>query len=136
MSVTGRSTEEVYVSPEAVERAIADMPPDDALGRLAETFGALGEPTRLRILYALSRAELCVCDLSAALGISESNCSHQLKYLKLLRLVRSRREGKHVFYALDDAHIHGLFLGGLEHVLELSGIPRGVNDPGEGRLHR
>src|SRR4029453_250365 len=69
---------------------------------LAETFRALGDPTRVRILDALSRAELCVCDIAAVLSISESAVSHQLRLLRSLRLVRSRRAGRMVFYALDD----------------------------------
>lgn len=108
----------VFVHEEAVAAALKGMPDQPSLERLAETFATLSDPTRLRILYCLSRAELCVCDLSGALGISESNCSHQLRRLKLLRLVRSRRDGKHIFYALDDAHIERLFADGLEHVRE------------------
>jgi DNA-binding transcriptional ArsR family regulator len=107
-----------YVQPQAVETATHGMPDETVLEELAETFATLSDPNRLRILYALSRSELCVCDLSAALGISESNCSHQLKRLKLLRLVRSRRAGKHIYYSLDDHHIDGLFACGLEHVQE------------------
>jgi DNA-binding transcriptional ArsR family regulator len=112
------TAERSYVAPRAVARALDKMPGDTVLERLADTFAALSDPTRLRILYALSRAELCVCDLSASLEISESNCSHQLSRLKLLRLVRSRRDGKHIFYSLDDEHIERLFADGLEHVRE------------------
>jgi ArsR family transcriptional regulator len=85
---------------------------------LAETFRALGDPTRVRILDALSRAELCVCDIAALLGISGSAISHQLRLLRSLRLVRSRRAGRMVFYALDDDHITRLFAQGMEHVEE------------------
>ena len=125
-----------YVAPESVARAVEGMPDDTALDELAETFASLSEPTRLRILYALSRAELCVCDLSRALGITESNCSHQLRRLKLLRLVRSRKDGKHVYYALDDAHIHSLFVDGLEHVLEQPRLPRRDGTQREDRSSR
>ena len=85
---------------------------------LAETFRALGDPTRVRILDALSRAELCVCDIAALLSISGSAVSHQLRLLRSLRLVRSRRAGRMVFYALDDDHITRLFAQGMEHVEE------------------
>jgi DNA-binding transcriptional ArsR family regulator len=85
---------------------------------LAETFRALGDPMRVRILDALSRAELCVCDLAQLVGLSESATSHQLRLLRSLRLVRTRRAGRMVFYALDDDHIRRLFAYGLEHVEE------------------
>lgn len=88
------------------------------LAVLAETFRALGDGTRLRILDALSRAELCVCDLAELVGLSASAVSHQLRVLRGLRLVRSRRTGRHVFYALDDQHVVDLFRQGLEHVGE------------------
>ncbi len=85
---------------------------------LAETFRALGDPMRVRILDALSRAELCVCDLARLVGLSESATSHQLRLLRSLRLVRTRRAGRMVYYALDDDHIRKLFAYGLEHVEE------------------
>jgi ArsR family transcriptional regulator, lead/cadmium/zinc/bismuth-responsive transcriptional repressor len=85
---------------------------------LAETFKALGDPTRVRILDALSKSELCVCDLASLLGLSESAASHQLRLLRSLRLVRTRRAGRMVFYALDDDHIVRLLAQGLEHVRE------------------
>jgi len=84
--------------------------------RLAQTFKALADPTRVRIISALSHSELCVCDLAAALGMSQSAISHQLRKLRRMRLVKNRREGKHVYYTLDDEHIHDLFHRGLEHV--------------------
>jgi ArsR family transcriptional regulator len=85
---------------------------------LAETFKVLGDTTRVRMLDALSRAELCVCDLAGLLGLSESAVSHQLRLLRGMRLVRPRRDGRLVYYALDDQHIVGLFAQGLEHVEE------------------
>lgn len=85
---------------------------------LAETFRALSDPTRVRILDALSHAELCVCDVATLLGLSQSAVSHQLRVLRGLRLVRSRRDGRMVFYALDDQHITSLFSEGLRHVEE------------------
>ncbi len=86
---------------------------------LADTFKLLGDPTRVRLLDALARRELCVCDLAALVGLSESAVSHQLRLLRSLRLVRARRTGRRVFYALDDQHIVSLFEQGLRHVEEL-----------------
>ncbi len=85
---------------------------------LADTFKVLGDTTRVRILDALSHDELCVHDLAARVGISESAVSHQLRLLRSTRLVRQRRDGRLVYYALDDQHIVGLFAQGLEHVQE------------------
>src|SRR5438128_11548504 len=91
---------------------------DATVTALAETFKVLGDTTRVRILDALSRAELCVHDLAQSVGISESAVSHQLRLLRGMRLVRTRRDGRLVYYAIDDQHIVGLFLQGLEHVQE------------------
>ena len=88
---------------------------------LAETFKVLGDMTRVRILDALSRSELCVCDIARLLGLTESAVSHQLRLLRGMRLVRARRAGRMVFYSLDDQHIVGLFRQGLDHVQEQSG---------------
>ena len=85
---------------------------------LAETFRVLGDSTRVRILDALSQSELCVCDIARLLGLSESAVSHQLRLLRGMRLVRPRRAGRMMFYALDDQHIVRLFEQGLEHVQE------------------
>lgn len=85
---------------------------------LAETFRVLGDVTRVRILDALATGELCVCDLASLLGLTESAVSHQLRLLRGLRLVRSRRDGRMVFYTLDDQHIVSLFAQALEHVAE------------------
>lgn len=91
---------------------------DVSAGDLADTFKLLGDATRVRMLDALSRSELCVCDLAGLLGLSESAVSHQLRLLRGVRLVRPRRDGRMVFYTLDDQHIVGLFAQGLEHVEE------------------
>jgi ArsR family transcriptional regulator len=99
----------------ALKRGLLGEP---SVTALAETFKLLGDTTRVRILDALSRAELCVCDLARLLGLSESAVSHQLRLLRSVRLVRPRRAGRMVFYALDDQHIIGLFEQGLEHVEE------------------
>ena len=91
---------------------------DSSVIALAETFKVLGDATRVRILDALSRAELCVCDIARLLGLSESAVSHQLRLLRGMRLVRPRRDGRMIYYTLDDQHIVGLFEQGLEHVQE------------------
>jgi DNA-binding transcriptional ArsR family regulator len=93
------------------------------LAALAEIFKILGDPTRVRLLDALSRADLCVCDLASLLGLSESAVSHQLRLLRGTRVVRARREGRMVFYSLDDQHVLSLFQQGLRHVEEVSAAP-------------
>jgi len=95
----------------------------DAVQGLADTFSALGDPTRVRILDALSHGELCVCDLAAVLGLSQSAVSHQLRLLRGLRLVRPRRAGRVVFYSLDDQHIIAIFKQTLQHVEEQVAAP-------------
>src|SRR5436190_8996282 len=91
---------------------------DASAAALAEMFRALGDLTRVRMLDALAMSELCVQDLAARLNLTESAVSHQLRLLRNMRLVRTRRDGRMVFYALDDQHIVGLFEQGLEHVEE------------------
>jgi ArsR family transcriptional regulator len=87
---------------------------------LAETFRVLGDPTRVRIVDVLSDGELCVCDIAEHVGISESAVSHQLRLMRSMRIVRGRREGRCVYYSLDDQHIVSLFQQGLRHVTEES----------------
>ena len=89
-----------------------------AVEALAETFRVLGDPTRVRILDALSAGELCVCDIASLVGISESAVSHQLRLLRGMRLVRPRRAGRLVYYAVDDHHILELLNQALTHVEE------------------
>ena len=97
----------------------------DAVQGLADTFSALSDPTRVRILDALSHGELCVCDLAAVLSLSQSAVSHQLRLLRGMRLVRPRRDGRIVFYSLDDQHIMSLFRQTLQHVEESVSVQRG-----------
>ncbi|OOB75033.1 ArsR family transcriptional regulator [Clostridium haemolyticum] len=94
------------------------MPKDEILYDLAELFKVFGDTTRTKILYALFEAEMCVCDLAALLGMSQSAVSHQLKVLKQTRLVKPRRDGKVVYYSLDDDHIKKIFDYGFAHVNE------------------
>ena len=93
-----------------------DALPADVVGSLAAIFAALGEPTRLRIVHALSARELCVGDLAAALGMAVPAVSQHLRVLRDLRIVRNRRAGKMIYYALDDAHVADLFAVALAHV--------------------
>ena len=106
-----------------VARVRGTLVPGRDLAALAEIFKILGDQTRVRLLDALSRAELCVCDLASLLGLSESAVSHQLRLLRGTRVVRARRDGRMVFYSLDDQHVLGLFQQGLRHVEEASGAP-------------
>src|SRR6187402_2465250 len=101
-----------------VRKIRAALVQPDAVQGLADTFSALGDPTRVRILDALSHSELCVCDLAAVLRLSQSAVSHQLRLLRGMRLVRPRREGRVVFYDLDDQHIMSIFKQTLQHVGE------------------
>jgi DNA-binding transcriptional ArsR family regulator len=108
-----------HVDHEKVRRATGTMPSPGRLQDLAETYKVLSHPTRLKIVHALlSEDELCVCDLAAVLGMSVSSVSHQLRTMRGMRLVRTRREGKLVYYALDDGHVRMLYEAGLEHVRE------------------
>ncbi|MEJ5253708.1 MAG: metalloregulator ArsR/SmtB family transcription factor [Armatimonadota bacterium] len=101
-----------------IARVQQSLPDSLTLARMSEIFGALGDPTRLRIVLALCRQPLCVHDLSQTLGVSESAVSHQLRTLRMLRLVTSRRAGKRVYYSLDDAHVYRLIEEGLKHAQE------------------
>ena len=105
-------TDEVEAARETLARAPVQA--------LAETFRALGDPTRVGILLVLAERELCGCDLADLFGVTPGAISHQLKLLKAHRLVRSRRDGKLVFYCLDDEHVHTLFAEGRKHVEELT----------------
>ena len=111
----------VHLHPERVTELREALIGQEEVADLAETFRTLGDPTRVRMLDALSHGELCVCDLAAVVRMSESAVSHQLRLLRNLRLVKTRREGRMVFYALDDRHIITLFRQGLRHVQESQG---------------
>lgn len=96
--------------------AKAEMLADRDAQSIAETFRILGDPTRVKILHALSRRELCVCDVSTVLGLGQSAVSHQLRLLRGARLVKHRKEGKMVWYSLDDTHISTLLAQGIAHI--------------------
>ena len=108
----------LHVHEDAVAEALAMLPPEERLYDLAEVFRVFGDTTRIRILYVLFARELCVCDIAKLLGMTQSAVSHQLRILKDAKLVRFRREGKTVFYKLDDDHVRSVLELGMEHVLE------------------
>lgn len=101
-----------------VQEVKALMIDEHKIMNLADTFKTLGDPTRVKILYALLQKELCVCDIAAVIGISDSAVSHQLRVLRGQKLVKFRRDGKILYYSLDDNHVSALFAQGLEHVSE------------------
>lgn len=113
----------VHIDPARVAGLRAALVDSADVEGLADTFRALGDPTRVRILDALSHGELCVCDLAAVLSLSQSAVSHQLRLLRSLRLVRARRSGRMVFYGLHDSHVTDLLNQGLTHVGEAVARP-------------
>ncbi|WP_408646488.1 ArsR/SmtB family transcription factor [Tumebacillus avium] len=90
--------------------------PEEQVAELATIFQALGDATRVRIIHALVQSEMCVCDLAAVLGMTQSAISHQLRTLRNLRIIKRRKEGRVAYYSIDDHHILTLFKTGLEHV--------------------
>lgn len=110
--------EEHCVHEELVQAVSENMPPEDRLYDLAELFKVFGDSTRIRILFVLFESEVCVCDLAEALQMTQSAVSHQLKILKQSKLVKSRREGKSVFYSLADGHVRTIIAQGMEHIEE------------------
>ncbi len=93
-------------------------PGESELFKLSELFKVFGDTTRIKILFILFESELCVYDLAEELGMTQSAVSHQLKILKQSRLVKGRRDGKHIFYSLSDEHVRSIIAQGLEHVEE------------------
>lgn len=107
-----------FVDEERVDAVRARMPEREVISALSDTFKVLGDPTRLKIVSALGVDELCVCDLANLLGSSISAVSHQLRVLRNLKLVKHRKEGKRVYYSLDDECIKTLLEEGLRHIEE------------------
>lgn len=108
----------VVVHEDLVRAVNEKMPDEDKLYDLAELFKVFGDSTRIRILYVLFEAELCVCDIAQTLNMTQSAISHQLRILKQSKLVKNRREGKQVFYALADDHVRTIIAQGREHIEE------------------
>ncbi len=110
---------ETYQVHEDIVKAVKEkMPEEDVLCDLAEIFKVFGDSTRIKILYLLFESEMCVCDIAHLLAMNQSAISHQLRILKQARLVKSRREGKSVIYALSDDHVQTIIGQGMEHVCE------------------
>ena len=117
------------INAKAVAAARAVLPPEGQLAIVVEMFGALADPTRARMLYALTTGELCVRDLALLVGVSESAVSHQLRLLRDRRLVRSRREGTTIYYALDNHHLPVLFREAEYHADHVRQGPVDRSDP-------
>lgn len=116
-----RSFESCYylcVHQDVVDQVQCSLPDMTQFLDLADLFKIFGDGTRVRILYVLMKAELCVCDLATLLGMTRSAVSHQLRLLKQARLIKSRRDGKTIFYSLADDHVATLLQQGLEHISE------------------
>ena len=110
--------EETEVHEGAVEQVRSQLPQDEVLYDLAELFKIFGDSTRVKILYALLEAELCVCDIAKLMDVSQSAVSHQLRVLKGSKLVKFRREGTTLYYSLADEHVFRILSQGMEHILE------------------
>ena len=108
----------IHAHEDLIQQVRTQMPGEDTLYDLAELFRIFGDSTRIRILYVLFEAEMCVCDIAQLLGMTQSAISHQLRALKNARLVKGRREGKTVFYSLADDHVKTIIDQGLDHVAE------------------
>ena len=108
----------IHVNEETLRMIDDRMPPEEELQDLAEFYRVFGDATRLKILYVLLSAEMCVYDIASVLGMSQSAISHQLRVLKQMDLVKNRREGKTIFYALADAHIVTILSQALDHIEE------------------
>ncbi|MDD4434470.1 MAG: metalloregulator ArsR/SmtB family transcription factor [Parabacteroides sp.] len=116
--MTDKGNDLLAAHEEIVQKVLEEQPDDEVLYDLAELFKVFGDSTRIKILYALSASELCVGDIAQILHLSQSSVSHQLRILKDSKLVRFRREGKAIFYALDDEHVRNIINMGMEHVEE------------------
>lgn len=118
--MTGEEVCEItFIDKKKVSSVKKRMKSETTIQRLAETFKVLSDPTRTKIIFALSQEELCVCDIANLLGTTNSAVSHQLRILRNMKLVRYRKDGKMIFYSLDDEHIKNLFDEGLKHVKEM-----------------
>ena len=110
--------EENQVHQDILQKVQSDLPDDEVLYDLAELFKVFGDSTRIKILYALFEAEMCVCDIADLLGLTQSAISHQLRILKGGKLVKFRREGKNIVYSLADDHVYTIMSQGLTHLEE------------------
>ena len=108
----------IHAHPEIIDAVTNQMPDEELLYDLAELFKVFGDSTRIKILYVLLESEMCVCDIAQLLNMTQSAISHQLRILKQSRLVKFRREGKTIFYYLQDDHVCSILSQGLEHLEE------------------
>ena len=118
MSVQKYSCDCEVIHDDVVARVRADMPDGDDFYELANLYKMFADNTRVKILWALSRERMCVCDLAVLLGMTKSAISHQLKSLRLANLVKYDKQGKVVFYSLADEHVRDVFEQGFEHIQE------------------
>ncbi len=114
----GDACEIQFVDEAKVESVRQTMKSAEAVAALADTFKILGDPTRIKIAFALSKEELCVCDIANLLGVSQSAVSHSLRTLRQMKLVKFRKQGKVAYYSLDDDHISSLLNLGFRHIEE------------------
>jgi len=103
---------------DVLQRVREKMPAEEPIYEVSELFKVFGDSTRARIICALNSEEMCVCDLSALLNMTQSAISHQLRLLKVSRIVKSRKQGRVVYYSLDDSHIGQIFAMAFDHVME------------------
>lgn len=113
-----QSTDQPVMDKKLVENVRQKMPDEELLYDLAEFFKVFGDSTRIKIIWALFEADMCVCDIAKLLNMSQSAISHQLRVLKNSRLVRYKKSGKTVYYSLNDDHIERIFELGMEHIME------------------
>ena len=118
MGDTSPNCEFMHAHEEIIEKVNASMPDEELLYDLAELYKVFGDSTRIKILYVLFESEMCVCDIAQLLNLSTSAISHQLRILKQNKLVKSRREGKSIFYSLADDHVRSIINQGREHIEE------------------
>ena len=119
-----KDTTDVYrcdcniIHEEVVDAVKHKMPEEEKFMDLADTFKIFSDSTRVKILYALMQAEMCVCDISALIGMTKSSVSHQLRILKQSNLVKYRKDGRIVYYSIADEHVRSIFNEGMMHILE------------------
>ncbi|MBE7037370.1 MAG: helix-turn-helix transcriptional regulator [Ruminococcaceae bacterium] len=110
--------DDTQIHPDLINIVKEKMPDEEKLYDLAELFKIFGDSTRIRILFVLLGAEVCVCDLAQTLNMTQSAISHQLKILKQSKLIKNRREGKSIFYSLADSHVRTIISQGMNHINE------------------
>ncbi len=108
----------IHAHRDIIDRVQETMPEEDTLMYLSELFRVFGDSTRIKILYVLFESEMCVCDIARLISMTQSAISHQLKILRQMRLIKSRRAGKTVFYSLADEHVRSIIFSGIEHISE------------------